>query len=126
MADRVTKCECCRRVLEEDPSLAPSKRTPCPDCGSSGRLVLAEGSAHVTVRPRVAYETDRSSKTKIKGRLGDDWFVKDQKWNFVAQHVDGIRKRYIKVIRDGDSGETIRYDDISLSEKSKATVRKKQ
>ena len=80
----------------------------------------------MTVRPRVAYETDRSSKTKIKGRLGDDWFVKDQKWNFVAQHVDGIRKRYIKVIRDGDSGETIRYDDISLSEKSKATVRKKQ
>jgi hypothetical protein len=60
------RCAKCDRLIDQAPDLDPSKREPCPDCGSLARTFEASSSLTIGLRASVAF-------TKIHEEIERHW-----------------------------------------------------
>lgn len=57
-------------------------------------------------------------KTKIihEQKIGDDYYKKTKKWNFLHRIIDRCNNKYYELIKDGKTGEVIIKTEEKLSE----------
>lgn len=107
----IVRCNKCRTILNESPSLPRSQRTPCPVCGSLSRdnmrfidtelgvsvpELRAKGKRHGKGKPFI----DQYLKRELYRDTGEDHDVES-----VIDHNSNI---YKEVIRDSKTGKIIR------------------
>ena len=107
----IVRCNKCRTILNESPSLPRSQRTPCPICGSLSRdnLRLVDPKLSVSV-PKLRARGKRLGK----GKHFIDQVGKREKYHDTGKEQDVTRvfdhegNLYTEIIRDSKTGKVIR------------------
>jgi hypothetical protein len=90
----IVRCQC-SRILDEDASLPPELRSPCPVCGSTDRAV--EVTLHTTVP---AVHDSLRARSKDPGKGG--WIVDTQTGDSYTQRLEAWSQRELTFDRATD------------------------
>jgi hypothetical protein len=106
----VVRCNNCKTVLDENPSIHPSERTPCPNCGSLSRYY--EKVAHIKIGtsiPKTEVKVKHLGKGKpfIEQRTKHDLYRKTGQGTDEVRIIDRENNLYKKIIKDSKTGEII-------------------
>jgi len=107
----VVRCNNCKTILDENPSIQPSERTPCPSCGSISRLYEIE----VKEKKIDAFESKIEAIAKhagkgkpfIEGRTKHDIYRKTGQDTDETRIIDRENNLYKKIIKDSKTGKII-------------------
>jgi hypothetical protein len=97
-------------VLDENPSIQPSERTPCPNCGSFSRYY--EKVAHIVIglsipKSEVKAKHPNNSKPFIEQRIKHDLYRKTGQDTDEVRIIDRENNLYKKIIKDSKTGEIV-------------------
>jgi hypothetical protein len=109
--NEVVRCNNCRTVLNEAPSLQRSERTPCPSCGSLSRYHIRLADVRINVSPvesRVKAKRLGKGKPFIEQQAKHELFRETSEYHDVDRVIDREHNRYIEIIKDSKTGEVIR------------------
>lgn len=88
-----------------------SGTTICPNCGSRNRDISLKVSDSVGIHDQTRVKTKRivNGKTEIIHiqKIGDDYYRKTGKWNFLHRIIDKLQDYYYELIKDGETGEIV-------------------
>jgi hypothetical protein len=101
----IVRCGECHRLLAEPSDADPALRDPCPDCGSTRRLieVYLEGELSFHSMVAVKKKSGSSGKWTVKSESGDDYTADLAAWGERDLVVDSENNRYFEriILRDG-------------------------
>jgi hypothetical protein len=106
----VVRCNNCKAVLDEAPDIQPSKRTPCPSCGSISRCYEIEVHAKINVRASVGMKAKRGGRGKpfIEQQSKHELYRKSGQETDVTRIIDRENNLYKEIIKDYKTGEIIK------------------
>ena len=124
MADEVTVVACgqCGKVLDEPSDTPVEKRSPCPDCGFTGRHFKKEISYTLTARSGLRGKARSGEAGKPGGKpwltfmSEPSWSHSAEKWMHREKSENRRDDRYTEVVRDPETGEIVHEADEPLTE----------
>jgi hypothetical protein len=110
-------CGNCKLVLDEDPSVQPSLRTPCPSCGSTSRMFDCTITEKIGVTTRMIMKAKRQGKGKpfIEQVTGADIQRKTNKQVHLDRVIDREHDVYKEMVTDSETGEIIHQCEEPLT-----------
>ncbi len=111
-------CGGCGNQLQEDVSLTPEQRQPCPVCGSLNRVVAVSLAAEIRAASSLRLKVKRKGSTKwsVTARVGDDYTRDLDAWSRRELRIDREQNLYMEIIE--------LYDGTKLRSISKLTDHK--
>lgn len=112
------QCKDCGLALPQPASLPVEQRTPCPQCGSTARLINIHIAASVTSEGHLGYRSRHPGKGKwlVQQYGGDSFYRKEGRWHKLTRIIDRVQNWYYEHITDAQTGEMIRHCEAPLSE----------
>jgi hypothetical protein len=103
---------------DEVPGIEPSKRKPCPECGSAARIFGKESTATVKSHAQIAGKAETPSEKKpfLEVKSGDDFHRDTGTFNDLERIIDRRNDRYHERIVDKETGAVIREVNEPLSD----------
>jgi hypothetical protein len=116
--DEIVRCGKCKLALDEDPSIRPDQRIPCPSCGSTARDFQVSISAGLVMRSKLRMKAKHpgANKAFVEEISGDDLHRETNKWMKLSRVYDRQNDRYEEVITDPVTGEVVHKCIEPLSE----------
>lgn len=113
-----TQCGNCRAFIDESPSLEPSRRMPCPKCGSLARYREIGLAAKSEGMPSLRLKQKRWGFKKPLVEIVSEWSLhrKTGLWSFLFRRIDRAANRYVERISDRETGVISRYVDEPLTD----------
>ena len=118
----IVRCNNCRTILNESPSIQYSERTPCPICGSLSRYCEKRGrvAKHYKIAintalsvsiPRIGARGKRHGKGKpfIDQYSKRELFRESGEYHDVDRVIDRDNNLYIEIIKDSKTGKVLRH-----------------
>lgn len=111
------RCAKCKLVLDEDPSVQPDKRTPCPSCGSTSRSFEVTATAGIGLSASLGMNAKHAGEKKpfIEQISGKYLHRKTNKNVDKTRVIDRENDRYLETITDPQTGVIIHHCDEPLS-----------
>lgn len=103
-------CGKCDAELGGESATLAEKRSPCPFCGSTGRMVKVEVSDSITVRGMLDLKAREpgGGRPFMEQRVGDDLHRKSGMWMKLRRLIDRRANRYVEHITNPTTGEVVR------------------
>ncbi len=133
MVKQTVWCGECGKQLDESPSTPLGERSPCPDCGSTGRkfgvesTAVAEGRAGIRAKARSGEAGKPGGKPWLTTMSEPSWSYDRQKWVHREKTENRRDNRYTEVVKDPDTGEIVHEIDEPLTDhRGHGSARRKQ
>lgn len=107
----IVRCNNCRTILNESPSLDRNQRTPCPWCGSLSRYHVRVANIRLAISvPESRAKGRRLGKGKpfIEQQAKHEVFHETDEYHDVDRVIDREHNRYIEIVKDSKTGRIIR------------------
>jgi predicted RNA-binding Zn-ribbon protein involved in translation (DUF1610 family) len=112
------KCAGCGVVLPQSPD--PQSRMPCPDCGSTVRVIGVSITETLECHDSVGFKQKRPGYKKpiAEGVSGDEFFRRESKWVKKERLIDrqANPKWYRETVTDPVTGQVIHHCDEPLDQ----------
>jgi len=111
-------CGRCGVSLDEDASLLPEQRPPCPACGSIARSFYKAITATEEVRAGEGYKVREADTTRpfIEGYDRPSLSRKTGRWMWKEMRIDRRNNRYQDRVTDPETGEVVHEEDEPLTD----------
>lgn len=115
---QATRCQTCRELLDESPSLLPEQRVSCPNCGSLARHFEVTVSETLTVRDAIGLKARHAgvSKPFLESKSGWSFYRKTKQWFSREMVVDRENDKYKELVTNPETGEVIHHCEEPLSQ----------
>ncbi len=110
--------DCGTVILNALPGDDPSRREPCPNCGSNARTIPLRLESSLALRSKLGMKQKRPGCKKpiLESVLGDDLFRVTNTWQTLVRVIDRLNDRYYELIRNPETGEVVRHCEEPLSQ----------
>lgn len=98
---RPVLCVGCNATIDEEPSISPERRLPCPACGSVGRKINVSFEETIEIGDKIRMKGKHSGKSK---------FFIDQTSGTHLQHKTG---KLVKIERTIDRDNDLYYEQVT-------------
>ena len=97
------------------------QRSPCPECGKTGRLIRQRLESQATLRDSVSYGGFPAGKTSKSSRFawgftGWDWSVRLKRMVRKDSHFDRRGNRRYEHVEDPQTGDVLHHQDHPLTD----------
>lgn len=107
----------CDTTIEEELSISPERRLPCPMCGSVGRKINVSLEEKIEVGDKIRMKGKHSGESKffIEQISGDQLQNDTGKLAKLVRIIDRDNDLYYEQVTDPETGKVIRYCKEPLS-----------
>ena len=104
---KLVQCVGCDATIEEEPSISPEKRLPCPMCGSVGRKINVSFEETIEVGEIIGIKGNHSGEKKpfIKQISGDKLQYETGKLAKLVRIIDRDNDLYYEQVTDPETGK---------------------
>lgn len=115
---QATRCGNCRERLNENPSLLPEQRSPCPKCGSVSRHFEVGIFETLTARDAIGIKARHAGASKpfLESKFGWSFYRKMKQWFSREMVVDRENDKYKELVTNPETGEVIHHCEEPLSQ----------